>query len=237
MFVQVNFSDTFIAIQEKIMKLNKLLLSAAFAAISASGFSMDTVVKNPENINIRTCQQRAFTDLGEQVLSEQAASALLSEYVSSLKTSMIEGGNDYIDFLMPLPNASFIHAVGGHDYQISREVYNRINWLEKEYGTRENFKEALSELIDSISIYGKFPENATLEDLAAAKNDVEDLFMSAVDAFVDGFAPTDGKMIFSSRFMKMHPTNFGGANADANSVKECFKVALFCQCMTPKILA
>ncbi len=215
------------------MKLNKLLLSAAFAAISASGFSMDTVVKNPENIEDRTCQKRAFTGLGE----EEVSTVFLSEYVSSLKTSMIEGGNDYIDFLMPLPNASFIHAVGGHDYQISREVYNRINWLEKEYGTRENFKEALSELIDSISIYGKFPENATLEDLAAAKNDVEDLFMSAVDAFVDGLAPTDGKMIFSSRFMKMHPTNFGGANADANSVKGCFKVALFCQCMTPKILA
>jgi len=167
------------------MKTNKLLLSAAFVAISASGFAAAIERENHSHGAAFHAAAPAYVGALMGIDTEELLMSVLthdlSPYLNRLRLDKIAKVHAFIDSFAPTNGQFLDHGVNLHGDTISLAD-----------GTRDSFKVALQQVIESVHPAVPAPVDARVSSLARVQCDVDMAFADAISAFIDSLVPAGG---------------------------------------------
>ena len=232
------------------MKTNKLLLSAAFVAISVSGFNSihateadllelsrikeacNTLreqigqVESRIDGNVASLEQikatefpvvRSYAHLSRdtEVLLESVHSHDLSHYFNLVRTNTIAKACAFIDSLQP-ENGQFLNL---EHFQIRGFTVDAHVMSD---ATRDSFKAALQQAVNSVHPVVLAPVDATLSSLSKTKEQVDMEFVQAIEAFIDTIVPgADGGAVW------LDSSAWGHTDGQLGSFKQALVNAIY----------
>ncbi len=215
------------------MKTNKLLLSAAFVAISASGFAAAIEQEKHAHGAAFHAEAPAYvgalmgTDTEELLMS--VITHDLSPYLNRLRLDKIAKVHAFIDAFAPMNGQFLDHGVN---------LYGGTIPLAD--GTRDSFKHALQQVIESVHPAVPAPFDARLSSLARVQSDVDMAFADAISAFIDSFLPFGSTLcrLIDFSVTSMHdPMSAYGTDGSTESIKRALIDAILQEQQMPVAVA
>ncbi|MEI7494343.1 MAG: hypothetical protein WCJ92_07110 [Alphaproteobacteria bacterium] len=186
------------------MKTNKLLLSAAFVAISASGFS--AVEGDEERVQVLQQQnvpayEAALFGTDTKELLESINSGDLTNYINMVSADVLTKANFFFDSLEPGPFDRLL------DDSLNFYDSDNLDGSMTSGGsmTRDNFKHGLQVIFESMCpVFPSFrvPVNATLASLLKTKEQVVMTYVEAIFRFLNSIASPDDTLMDESDTLK-----------------------------------